>query len=347
MLMSASGVDAQSTSDIDVHSVLIFDLDDSGAAEVTGETSAQDKSSIASLGLLVEFDIDGDGTLEAIEWIDGTGDGILIDAAKVSGSEIDGSALIGNDANLYGNGYDELAAFDSDGNGLVEIAEFADLKLWLDDGDAKLESGELAELTDYFIFSISTRLNSATELMQSLAFLMDDSQILTESVWFGSNGDIVDDSVPDDASEPPNNGPVAVDDQVVTAFGTKALINVLSNDSDPDGDAVAILSVGQPLNGTVVKEADGRLTYTPDDGFSGVDYFVYAITDGELSSTATVRVNVSAPAEQPVDDNDNNVGPAVGQEHGNAYAFGFGNSKAYAHGLNGGNGQSSNNRPTA
>ncbi len=342
LLMSASGVDAEQGAAIEVHSALIFDLDKSGELEVTGETTAQDKSGIESVGLLVEFDIDGDGTLEAIEWIDGTGDGILIDASKVDGDAIDGSALIGTDLGDFSNGYEQLAVYDVDGNGLVETAEFADLKLWVDDGDAKLESGELTELADHLIFSISTRLNAATSLMQSLAFLMDDSEIKTESVWLGSTGDVVEDASDEETQEPPNEPPLAIDDQVTTPFGSSIQIGVLNNDNDPDGDPVVVLSFAQPAHGTVVKEADGRLTYTPDEGFYGVDYFVYVITDGELTSTATVRVNVAAP---PADGNPPSA-PAAGSEHGLAYGYGLGNGKGYAYGLNGGNGKAAGEQTT-
>ena len=61
---------------------------------------------------------------------------------------------------------------------------------------------------------------------------------------------------------------------------------MLDDDSDPDGHAFAISDTTDPLNGTVVVNADGTMTYTPNAGFVGVDTFTYTIcvdiTDGRI-----------------------------------------------------------------
>jgi len=99
------------------------------------------------------------------------------------------------------------------------------------------------------------------------------------------------------SSPPPNQPPVANADTSSTAEDTPATIAVLANDSDPDADALAVTAAGPAANGSVVRNADGTVTYTPSGNWSGTDAFDYTVSDGELTATATVSVTVS-----PVDD---------------------------------------------
>lgn len=96
---------------------------------------------------------------------------------------------------------------------------------------------------------------------------------------------------------PVNDSPVAADDTASTFANTPAVINVLANDSDIDGDALTTILATSPKNGTVAVNADQSVTYTPNGGFAGTDSFTYSASDGSvLSAPATVTVNVS---EQP------------------------------------------------
>jgi hypothetical protein len=68
---------------------------------------------------------------------------------------------------------------------------------------------------------------------------------------------------------------------------------VLANDFDDGLPApLSIASVGEPKAGTAVTNAGG-IAYTPNGGFLGEDSFTYTISDGQSTSTATVRVKVS------------------------------------------------------
>jgi CshA-type fibril repeat protein len=60
-----------------------------------------------------------------------------------------------------------------------------------------------------------------------------------------------------------NPAPVAADDTATTNEDMPVSIPVLANDNDPDGDALSVISAGA-VNGTVVIEPDGTVTYTPD-----------------------------------------------------------------------------------
>ena len=69
-------------------------------------------------------------------------------------------------------------------------------------------------------------------------------------------------------------------------------MNSLSNDSDPEGDTLTITGVQQPSNGKA-EIVDGKIVYTPNDGFSGVETFTYTISDGNGgTATATETVTV-------------------------------------------------------
>lgn len=97
-----------------------------------------------------------------------------------------------------------------------------------------------------------------------------------------------------------NPAPTGVADNAVTPIDTPVTINVLANDSDPDGDPLSVSSTTPPANGSVVVNADGTVTYTPDPGFSGTDTFNYTVIDAQGStSTATVTLDVSATPTVP------------------------------------------------
>ena len=91
-----------------------------------------------------------------------------------------------------------------------------------------------------------------------------------------------------------NNNPVALDDSVTTNEDTAVAIDVLANDSDPDGDSLSIDTITQPVSGTAI--ISGTLVvYTPTPGFTGGDTFAYTISDGQGGTdTATVNVTVTA-----------------------------------------------------
>lgn len=91
---------------------------------------------------------------------------------------------------------------------------------------------------------------------------------------------------------PPNQNPVAVDDQVVLRQNTNVVTDVLANDSDPDNDALFLLEVSDPPNGTAFV-TDNQLSYTPDINYIGSDSVQYVVHDGFGGrDTATVRYDV-------------------------------------------------------
>ncbi len=103
-----------------------------------------------------------------------------------------------------------------------------------------------------------------------------------------------------------NQPPVAVNDFNMTLVNTPVGGNVLTNDYDPDGNniTVNIVPVSPPSNGGLILSGNGNYTYTPNNGFTGVDSFVYEICDDgvpSLCDQATVTINVisTTPANEP------------------------------------------------
>lgn len=88
-----------------------------------------------------------------------------------------------------------------------------------------------------------------------------------------------------------NDDPDAVDDSS-SGIGTQT-ISVLTNDTDPEDDPLTVINTSSGTNGTTTINADGTVTYTPDEGFTGTDTFTYEIEDGNGGTdTATVTVEV-------------------------------------------------------
>ena len=102
-----------------------------------------------------------------------------------------------------------------------------------------------------------------------------------------------------------NTAPVAYNDTATTPEDTAIVIPVLVNDTDVDGDPLAVTSLTQPVHGTVVANQNGTVTYTPSANYNGTDVFTYRATDGTLSSNiATVTVTITPVNDPPVAYND-------------------------------------------
>jgi len=93
-----------------------------------------------------------------------------------------------------------------------------------------------------------------------------------------------------------NNPPIAINDEFNTQVNQPVTIEILGNDSDPDGDDIEVVFIDEPNNGNVIPLDNGSYIYVPDSGFVGIDSFTYVIcdvVDPPLCDTATVYINVS------------------------------------------------------
>ena len=122
----------------------------------------------------------------------------------------------------------------------------------------------------------------ATLYFDLLGFGASDSRVIIDDV-----------RIIDSTLTPPN----AQNDTATTTQAQTVTIDILANDTDPDSTIIPTsLQIGKyPTNGTLIKNEDGTISYTPGDRFAGTDTFTYVVqdTDGIQSNQATVSVEVS------------------------------------------------------
>ncbi|MFC7229713.1 Ig-like domain-containing protein [Salinirubellus salinus] len=102
-----------------------------------------------------------------------------------------------------------------------------------------------------------------------------------------------------------NRAPVATADRYTVYEGE--WLNVsgpgrLANDRDPDGDSFDASHHGDTDDGTLYRSAqDGSFEYLPDDGFVGIDSYVYRVRDehGTYSAFETVTIEVLPDPNRP------------------------------------------------
>ncbi|MBA2953327.1 tandem-95 repeat protein, partial [Nocardioides sp. MAH-18] len=99
---------------------------------------------------------------------------------------------------------------------------------------------------------------------------------------------------------PVNDNPHAVADAITTAEDTaSAAKNVVSNDTDADGDTLAVSGKTNGAHGTVTCTTT-TCTYTPAADYNGTDSFTYTISDGHGGTdTGTVTVTVTPVNDTP------------------------------------------------
>jgi VCBS repeat-containing protein len=96
-----------------------------------------------------------------------------------------------------------------------------------------------------------------------------------------------------------NIAPVAVDGSAQDGEDTQFTGQLSA--SDAEDDALEFSLVGGPANGTVVLNADGSFSYTPNANFNGEDSFTYKVNDGSSdSNVATVTLTVDPVNDAPV-----------------------------------------------
>ncbi len=98
-----------------------------------------------------------------------------------------------------------------------------------------------------------------------------------------------------------NVSPIAVNDSY-NAIGNVQMVipdgagDLLSNDFDPDGDALTFISppTTTAQGGSLTVSANGSFTYNPPRGYSGADSFTYTVSDGQGgTNSATVSITVT------------------------------------------------------
>ena len=112
----------------------------------------------------------------------------------------------------------------------------------------------------------------------------------------------------------PNGAPEAQNDTATVAEDGTTTINVLANDTDPNGDPLTVTSATvDPAQGTVTVNPNGSLTFVPAPNFNGPATITYTVSDGQGGTdTATVNVNVTPVNDAPDAVNDTATVPEDG-----------------------------------
>jgi hypothetical protein len=224
---------------------------------------------------------------------------VTIDGLGIDGS--DELAIAGDAAALVRRGPTSITRFDwrnatilddvnasVDSDASLTITASVDL-IWVD------------EVADDIVWSISPwGIRAVEKNARGILVLGQDGDVIDA----GESGDRsigADDRTASkpEVRKPDNNGiddpPVAIDDSVTARAGASVPVQVTANDYDPDGEAVAVSSVGTPGHGAVDIATASTVVYTPEPGYVGLDRFEYSIVDGDgTTATATVTIELLA-----------------------------------------------------
>ncbi|MBL0215212.1 MAG: tandem-95 repeat protein [Myxococcales bacterium] len=97
-----------------------------------------------------------------------------------------------------------------------------------------------------------------------------------------------------------NDPPLGVNDMVGTPEDTAITIDAVVNDTDADGDTLAVATASQPAHGTT-QVINGQVLYTPALNYNGPDAFTYTVTDGHGGTgSAMVSIVVGPVNDAPV-----------------------------------------------
>jgi hypothetical protein len=175
-----------------------IDLNKNGKIDITGFTATQDKLyTLFSTGRFVQFDAFGSGEKMNIDWIKPNTDGLIIEwdpkrpKSNLTGLDLMGPRRVYEDGRdeSFENGYQKMATFDTNGDGELSGAELEKLAVWVDNGNAKLDDGEIHSFKELKIASVGVQPSNVIAdygfyATRSIAQTENDDYLLTEDVWF-------------------------------------------------------------------------------------------------------------------------------------------------------------------
>lgn len=85
---------------------------------------------------------------------------------------------------------------------------------------------------------------------------------------------------------------------------TTTTVDLLANNSDPEGDVLTITSIDAPVNGTLVSNGDGTYDYTPNPGYCGTEVLAYQVSDGTATITDYLTITVVCVNNVPTGGNE-------------------------------------------
>ncbi|KKL01966.1 hypothetical protein EIK76_01905 [Rheinheimera mesophila] len=88
-----------------------------------------------------------------------------------------------------------------------------------------------------------------------------------------------------------NSAPVFANSSFVTETDTAVMAQLMA--TDPDGDPLSYSIESQPANGILTVNSNGSFVYQPQTEYTGSDSFIARVTDGEVSVTATISLDIN------------------------------------------------------
>ncbi|OOQ70449.1 tandem-95 repeat protein [Vibrio parahaemolyticus] len=134
----------------------------------------------------------------------------------------------------------------------------------------------------------------------TVTYTPDDNYVGEDTfTYIVTSGGVSESAIVEVNVTPVNDAPVAKEDIATTQEDTAVTIDVLSNDSDVDGDKLSIESASVPKEQGTVEVVNGKLVFTPAENFNGDAEITYTVTDGALTDEAKVSVTVNPVNDAP------------------------------------------------
>ncbi len=266
-----------------------------------------DNDGFATLTLDGSASTDADGTIALYEWTvnsqlvsDPEGDGVVtvtlplgnhtaqlevVDNGGLSATDTVAITITGTAVNRPPNAVADSAATNEDVPTTINVLA--------NDSDLDPDVLTVTAVTQPAHGSATVNANSTVTYSPAANYSGGDS--FTYTVSDGQGG--TDTATVNITVNPVNDNPVARDDTATTQQDAPVTVLVLNNDSDVDGDSLAVTAVGTPTHGTVTNGGSSVL-YTPNPGYTGTDSFTYTIGDGH-GGTATALVSVTVTPSVP------------------------------------------------
>ncbi|MGJ8545310.1 MAG: cadherin-like domain-containing protein [Sulfitobacter sp.] len=259
-------------------------------------------------GTVVDNEFAADGV--TVSAIGGSGDAMIFDSANPTGGDSDlatdnlGGVLIvsedGDSSNADDNASGGTLVFDFDNGVMVKSLTFLDIE-------------EAAQMNFYDAegnLIASHYVDPTGDNGQRTVGLNVDGVSRMEVVLNGSGA--IDNLVFDDPGmvDPgEDQAPIANDDADETDEDVAITVDLIGNDSDPEGGALTVTAATVPAEqGTLVDNGDGTVTFTPAADFNGEATISYTVADAAGQEASALHVITVTPVnDAPVANDDSDV----------------------------------------
>ncbi len=99
-----------------------------------------------------------------------------------------------------------------------------------------------------------------------------------------------------------NTPPVPQSDNYVINEDSTLSANVLTNDSDPENQAMSVSLINDVSNGNLILNSNGSFSFTPNSNYFGSDNFIYEVCDNAsppLCATELVNITINTVNDSP------------------------------------------------